>query len=530
MSQEPKDFGINPSSIINKFKKQKYLLTILLIYFVSHLINLTKIPIYNDESIYLDWAWFHTHAPGHLYDAMLDAKQPLMIWIFGISERIFPDPLFAGRFVSVVFGALTLTGIYFIAKKLFSDKAAIFASITFMTIPFFIFFNRQALLEAGVACAAIWSFYALLNFIEKPSNKTAIILGVVLGLGFFIKTTVIIYIIISLIIIIWILVKQKSKVEDLIKFLGIIVGSIIAVTALVLINPTFWEQLSTNSRYSLTIKELLGFPISIWLRNLIGFFEMGFVFITPLIFIASICGLFLIAKVKSLPNKIFIAFFLMALIFEILVTRSQATRYLMSFLPFLSISAGYVFYLLWNKKIIGKGIVIFCLTSSIVLSVFLIIDPKNYILKMAKLTKYSDTGYINGQTSGTGVNQVIDYIYSNSSKTTPNMVFISLNIGNPESAMNLYTFKSKNLISLHMDSSFFPGLDQYECITSDIPVFYVTRDQQQGGMNRFFELTKSFPNNNYSLNIYALKKNCKGNALKIDQLYKPSVDAALELK
>ncbi len=530
MSEEQFELRFDLKTIMQKIFKYKYLLSILLIYYVTHLINLTKLPIFNDESIYLDWGWFHTHTPGHLYDAMLDAKQPLMIWIFGIFQRFFPDPLFAGRFASVFFGSLTLVGVYFIAKKIFNEKAAIFASITFMVIPIFVFFNRQALLEAGVAFAAIWSFYALINFIEKPSNKTAIILGVILGIGFFIKTTVVIYIIISLLIILIIFLKKKNKIEDLFKYISIIIGSIIAVIFLVLLNPVFWEQLSTNSRYSLTLKEILAFPITSWFGNITGFFEIAIVFVCPLIFISAVVGLVLIAKDKSLYKIIFLAFFLSALIFEIFVTRSQAMRYLMSFLPFLAISAGFIFSELWNRKINGKVIVVVCLASSVMLSAFLIIYPKEYIYQMSRISRYSDTFYIYGQTSGEGINEVVKFINETSSKTTLNMVFISLNIGNPESAINLYTFKSKNLVSLHMDSSFFPGIEQYECLTSEIPTFFVTRDQQQGGMNKYFELLKSFPNGGYSVNIYTLKKVCKGNSLSISELYRNSINAALELK
>src|SRR4030042_6801086 len=91
---------------------------IFVFYFTFNLLNLTKLPIFNDEAIYLDWAWSYTHTPGHLFDSLLDAKQPLMIWVFAFFENIFADPLIAGRFASVLIGAGTTWGIYLITKQL----------------------------------------------------------------------------------------------------------------------------------------------------------------------------------------------------------------------------------------------------------------------------------------------------------------------------------------------------------------------------------------------------------------------------
>ena len=420
----------------NKFSTHKYLLIVLTIYFITHLLNLTVIPIFNDESIYLDWAWFHTHALGHLFDSLLDAKQPLIIWVFGIFLRIFPDPLFAGRFASVLIGSLTLGGIYTISKKLFEEKVAFLASIIFITAPLFIFFNRQALLESAVACVSVWLFYIVLILIEKPTTKSAILLGFVFGVSLFIKATGTIYILISLLIILSVYLKTR-KIAYL-KSLFITLGTWIAVDAIIFINPVFWSQLPTNSRYALTISEIISFPINNWLSNLSGFLEIGVMFVTPLIFFGSIIGLILISKNRKRNQKLFLVYFITALIIEILVTRTQGIRYLMPFLPFLSISAGYLVYLFWKRGLLAKGVVVVYLAFSSILSIWLIYDPKNYIIQMARISKYSPTYYYYGQTSGIGVNEVVKYIGENASNVTPSMVFIALNIGNPESAIDLY--------------------------------------------------------------------------------------------
>jgi 4-amino-4-deoxy-L-arabinose transferase-like glycosyltransferase len=124
--------------ILSRLKPHRLFFGLLLATFLIHLINITKLPIFNDESIYLDWAWTSWHIPGHAFDSLLDAKQPLMIWIFGLSEMIFADPLFAGRLVSVLFGLLTAIGIYLVTLRLFRNSVAHFALATLAALLYLI--------------------------------------------------------------------------------------------------------------------------------------------------------------------------------------------------------------------------------------------------------------------------------------------------------------------------------------------------------------------------------------------------------
>src|SRR3989344_4355335 len=149
--------------MLNSIIKNSVLMILSISYFLFRLVNLTKLPIFNDEAIYLDWGWRETHVPGYLYYSLYDAKQPLLMWLFGISQTIFPDPLFAGRLVLVIFGFLTLAGIYKISKKYFDKKTAIIACILYILVPIFVFYDRQVLMESAIGAIGIWSVYYLLK-------------------------------------------------------------------------------------------------------------------------------------------------------------------------------------------------------------------------------------------------------------------------------------------------------------------------------------------------------------------------------
>ncbi len=514
-----------------KIVRYRLILILVLVYSSIHLTNLTLLPIFNDEAIYLDWGWAHTHMPGHLYDALLDAKQPLMIWVFGIFERFFSDPLFAGRFASVLIGFVTLLGIYSITKKILNEKTAFLAAMPYSVIPIFVFYNRQALLEPAIACVGVWSFNALLNLFRQPSARNGIILGLILGTGFFIKSSSLIFFASSSILMLFYIFK-KRRVE-LVKPYFISLATFIAVNFLLLINPTFWQTFPSNSRYSYTPAELFTFPFSTWMNNLIGFFEIGIVFITPFIFLAGLMGIFMMARDKRQNTQVFLAFFILALLLEIILTKGQNQRYLVAFLSFLVIPASYVLNILWKDNIWKRSIVIISLFVPLALSITLIFNPEYYVLQLYKISKYSEVGYIYGQTSGYGIRETMEYIKEHSPTSKLTMVLFGLNIGNPESAVDLYSQRNPQLFGLHIDSKFFPGIEQYECMASKYPAFFVTRDNQLIGMERYFLEEVVFPNpngNNYSVRIYTLKKNCNGKTLSLSDTYQNSIDRILQLR
>lgn len=513
----------------NKIVIHRFMFVSLAIYFSINLPNLTLLPIFNDESIYLDWAW-GTRIPGHLYDSLLDAKQPLMIWIFGIFENFFHDPLFAGRFASVLIGSVTAIGIYSVANKLLNKHAAIFASLLYSVIPIFVFYNRQALMEGAVACIGIWSFNALLNLLCRPSIGKGIILGVIQGIGFFIKSSSLLFVVSSTFIILFCLIK-KRRVE-LIKPYLISIAAIFVIDFLIFINALFWQTLSSNNRYSYTLGELFAFPFNSWIDHFLGFFEMGFLFVTPLVFIAGIIGMFFMGKDKIRNYKTFLAYFIFALLLEIFLVRFQHQRYIVAFLPFIVISASYVLSILWGGNVWRKSLAVASFLLPVLFSVVLIFNPEYYIVQLHKISKYSDYGYISGQTSGYGINEVMRYIEENSSGSQASIVMFGANVGNPESAVDLYSQKAPNLVPLYIDSKFYPGINEYECVTSKYPLFFVTRDDQQAGMEKYFTMEKLFlnPDKIYSVRIYTLKKNCSGKTLSLSDMYEGVVNKALEMK
>jgi len=407
-----------------------------------------------------------------------------------------------------------------VTKKLCNNHAALVATLLYSIIPIFVFYNRQALLEAGVACSGIWSCNALLNVLKKPTALNGVILGAIFGIGFFIKSSSLLFIVSStLIIFFYLFIKRRW---ELVKPFVVSLAAFFLVDFILFINPTFWQTFHTNSRYSYTPAELLSFPLISWFMNFLGFFQIGFIFVTPLVFVFSIIGMFFLWKNKVKNNQLFLAYFLFALLLEIFASRGQIQRYLVSFLPFLVIPASYVLSNFWNGNILKKSVVIVSFFIPLVLTLVLIINPQYYISQLAKVSRYSDVGYIQGQTSGYGINEAMQYIQEHSTPSHPSLILTANNIGNPETAVFVYAQKNPQLVVLTITANSFPWIDEYKCMNSEgiipiVPVFFVTRENQLSGMDRYFSEEKSFvnPDKKYSVRIYTFKKKCSGKTFNL---------------
>lgn len=495
----------------------KYFLLILAFYFLLRLTNLTLLPIFNDEAIYLDWGWREIHYPGALYYSLYDSKQPLLMWLFGIAESIFSDPLFAGRVVSVLFGAFTLLGIYLVAKYLFNRKVAIISALFYIFVPIFVFFDRQALMESSMATIGVWSSYFLIKLASTKSQKYACFLGIILGAGFFIKSSALLFIATYFVLILFVLLKSKKKTEQ-IKLLGIAVSMIIFTTLFLLINPQFWATLSGNVRYSLTLTELLHFPFNSRMINLEANILISFFYLTPFVFLASLFGTYLILKTKKSNNLLLIFWIIISLVLQTILVRGTTQRYLISYLPLLLIPAAYFFQIIIEKKkAAGLLLVTFSFLAPIILTSILIFQPPLYFSVMEKTNSYSDGGYLRSFTSGYGVVEAKNYIEKDSGNERT-FVGIALNTGNPESAMLAYFYKNERIKAGYFDSSLFGNrLNGIECFDLPVKFYFVSRDEQQAGLNRFFSKIKTFKNpySDYSLGIYTLKEPCSGKTLRL---------------
>ncbi|MEK7168663.1 MAG: glycosyltransferase family 39 protein [Patescibacteria group bacterium] len=186
------------------------LILICLLFLVNRLYKISEIP----SSVYWDEAsigynaysvlttgkdeWGET-LPLH-FRAFGEFKLPVYIYSVVVSEFIFGVNAFAVRFPSVVFGLLSIIGLYFLTLELTKKKSiSLLGSFIFSITPWFFIFSRTGYEAVAGLAFFIWAIYFLLRSINEKKylllstllfivsaysyNSFRILTSIVLGLG-----------------------------------------------------------------------------------------------------------------------------------------------------------------------------------------------------------------------------------------------------------------------------------------------------------------------------------------------------------
>ncbi|KKU81065.1 MAG: hypothetical protein UY08_C0003G0016 [Candidatus Gottesmanbacteria bacterium GW2011_GWA1_47_8] len=78
------------------------------LFLVLRFYKLLSLPVFVDESIYIRWSQVMRAEPTLRFLPLSDGKQPLFMWLVIPALKLFRDPVFAGRTISVVAGFATL--------------------------------------------------------------------------------------------------------------------------------------------------------------------------------------------------------------------------------------------------------------------------------------------------------------------------------------------------------------------------------------------------------------------------------------
>ncbi|MDP2918200.1 MAG: glycosyltransferase family 39 protein, partial [bacterium] len=131
---------------------------LILVFLVTRFYNLTLMPIFTDEAIYVRWAQIANYDASWRFISLTDGKQPLFIWLMMDVMPIFGEPLFAGRAASILAGLGTMAGLFFLGKEIFkSKKVGWLAMLLYFLYPFALVYDRMALMDGLVGMFAVWA-------------------------------------------------------------------------------------------------------------------------------------------------------------------------------------------------------------------------------------------------------------------------------------------------------------------------------------------------------------------------------------
>ena len=394
-------------------------------YSLTRLINLDKFPIFTDEGIYIRWAQVAWKDATFRFISLTDGRQPLQTWGTIPFLKLFPtNMLFGGRLFSVVSGLGTLVGLLTTMWYLFGKRAAYYTGFLYVITPYFLFYDRMALVDSAVTAAVVWMFFFSILLARTLRLDIAMILGFITGFALLGKSSMRLYA--ALVVLGSFLVIYPSeiskvgeffsrlkgaffgkthKVAQLVNFF-ILYGVVIAIALLIYnvqrLSPYLHFVEQKNTTFVLTLPELLAHPFSQFSSNIINipyyiFAEMGYV-----VAIIGVIGFFFMYKKDRTITLYLLSWITIVVLMLSFVARVLFPRYVMPLGALLIMPAGYFISEIHNKKyFIG-------ILSAIFLSVFyfhytIIFDPAKIPFPQI------DRGqYIEDWPAGWGIKEIVD--------------------------------------------------------------------------------------------------------------------------
>jgi 4-amino-4-deoxy-L-arabinose transferase-like glycosyltransferase len=331
------------------------LLVFMIVYAVFLLLNLGYMSIQWDEAPHLYSGLLLSRGQPQEYITTYGYYPPLYDLLTTGYFMVFGVSAVSGRLVAVTFSLLTVWLVFEFANCTYGPKNALVASIILGTMPGFFWLSRVAMLETMLMFFFSLSLFFFLSWMRFSQNKTLILCGVAVGVGFLAKYQILVA---GLVMLTAILLLNRDKLRlKLSKF------TLLAIIAVVIIVP--WVLVIAQINGLNKLGDLLyviqeggqdralysaKFPLPIFYL-----IEMTWPFndipvhpISSPIYILGLFGLGLWAYRRKLGDKFFLLWFVVVYVFFTLVPNKQ-WRYVTPIFPVLAISASSFIMFLYGK-------------------------------------------------------------------------------------------------------------------------------------------------------------------------------------
>ncbi len=258
--------------------ERNWLILSSVLYFLTHLISLTSLPVFADEAIYIRWAQLIIDEPlRYAFFPLNDGKTPLFIWLLIPFQYIFSDQLFAGRFLAVLIGFLQMLLIGALVKKLGGSRTSqILSQLLVLFLPFWYFYHRMALMDGLLTLCISGALYATIVLQEEKFTKLAdlfkrssllwIVVGALaVGAALWSKLpAVLAFPSLCLFVFLRPATQAKNLQQQLVALfykvlpIGAVIFGGLCIFALLKLNPAFGQLFSRGGDFLYPVSEVLG--------------------------------------------------------------------------------------------------------------------------------------------------------------------------------------------------------------------------------------------------------------------------------
>lgn len=433
------------------------------LYFLTRLQNLTAIPVFGDEAIYIRWSQIIKNEETLRFIPQTDGKQPLFMWITAVLLRFHYDPLITGRFVSVCAGFMLLLGIFlttciiidffnpsrdpikFVRESLRDNfYYGFLSSLIYLFIPFTFFFDRLAVPDNLLSAFGVWSLFLSLLLAKFRRFDISILLGTTLGLAWLTKSPAIYFIALSF------LTFFVFNFKRINSYYLPIISSIIAflIYNILRLGPQFNMIALRNKDYVWGLSEIIKHPLDPLIPHLHDTLAIFSQYISWPVLIFALIGLFLFFFYqKNTHLFVLLAWTILPLIANSAMAKVFTARYILFIIPSLLI-------------LISIGLSVFFKNNiSRIIFILILLIPNLFWLKKISYDPFhtqllsTETGYLSGWTSGWGIKNSADYLKERS-KSVNVIVGTEGSFGTLPDGLQIYTDSTKQLTVIGLGLGF----------------------------------------------------------------------------
>ena len=418
-------------------------------YFISRLINLDNLPIFNDEAMYLNWGRLIVENPKeNLFISLTDGQQPFFLWLTAISYWLGKSSfLFYGRLISVLAGLGTMGLMYLIGKELFNRNVGIISAFLYLMVPFTLWYDRLAVKDGFLMFLSALIFYFTLK--QTKQKNWLPVLGAGLALGTALLTKSIAYFFVGLYPIIVLstagsgVYNSRSLHRSLYRiFLALFLAFFIQ--SLIYFSPLSDQIGPKNSVFLLSPSEILQLPFQLWRNNLYSTVTWWWQYYQIPILILGVIGFFRLLKEKERCKLLTLSAWIgLPIVFEILTAKIYIPRYfLFTFVAFGIIVAYGFERILSLIKSRNFQIILFVLVflPSLWLDKKILFKPA-----VAPLPQIERWQYFEGWPAGYGLTDLISFIQEEYLQERKELLIITEKETLVSSGLSLYLMDYSNL-------------------------------------------------------------------------------------
>lgn len=381
------------------------LVIITCLYLFTRLYNLTILPIFFDEANYIFWAKQIAGTGEHWFISLAGGKPVPLIWCIAFFLKLLPenDYLLAGRLPSVIFGLVTLFGIYKLTQLLTaSPKTALIASLLYVVAPFALFHDRMALYDSQLTAMLTCMLYFFFKTLKSYRLKDALGWGIFLGLAFQAKASALALAMLTPAILIFLNFRDGIRFNKIVPLLVLSLGVSQFIANINLVSSGFSDYIVKSLDYAptggISTAPLKGH----FLSNLILSVQWFSDYLTWPFFLFTLFSLIYFCRKHPRFGFVFVVLGIIPTIVFSYLGRIFFPRYFLFMVPYLLIPAAALFvHIFQYRPVVG-----------IVLTGLLLILPLrfNYLLltapARAPFPAIDHAQYITSTPSGYGLDTV----------------------------------------------------------------------------------------------------------------------------